>query len=257
VVVDPTKLLPPSDALIIPLINLPAAQLDVFVVNGATSPTDVRVETLASPVRRRAVSHGVSSPSSNAAQTLTVLPLETRRISPTAGIGFLRLTAPAGSISAAARVTLTRPDGETYGAALPAMSAAAALASTDSKRFTGVDDAAQGTVATATAGTLRSALILLETAGQTATVRVTLRYSFVAGSLVGSRAVSSKDFNLAASQTLVINDLARSIIGPQRDSFGDLRNMQLDVDVIDGSGKVLAFVQSIDNGSGDLMIRAE
>lgn len=257
VVVDPTKLLPPSDALIIPLIKLPAAQLDVFVVNGATSPTDVRVETIATPARRRAVSHGVSSPSSNAAQTLTVLPLQTRRISPTAGVGFLRLTAPAGSISAAARVTLTRPDGETYGAALPAMSVAAALASTESKRFTGVDDAAQGTVAAATAGTLRSALILLETAGQTATVRVTLRYSFVAGSLVGSRAVSSKDFNLAASQTLVINDLARSIIGPQRDSFGDLRNMQLDVDVIDGSGKVLAFVESIDNGSGDLMIRAE
>ncbi len=62
---------------------------------------------------------------------------------------------------------------------------------------------------------------------------------------------------ILASTPRSIVDLARSIIGAQRDSFGDLRNMQVDVDVIDGSGKVLSFLEATDNASGDIMVRAE
>ena len=113
------------------------------------------------------------------------------------------------------------------------------------------------TIAAATPATYRSTLMLIETAGQGASVRVTLRYTFVAGSTVSSQAVSSKDFALGPNQVLTIADLARAIIGSQRDAFGDLRNMQVDIDVTDGSGKVLPFMKSIDNASGDIAVRAE
>lgn len=33
--------------------------------------------------------------------------------------------------------------------------------------------------------------------------------------------------------------------------------MQIDVGVIDGFGKVLPFVESIDNASGDIVVRAD
>ncbi len=33
--------------------------------------------------------------------------------------------------------------------------------------------------------------------------------------------------------------------------------MQVDVEVIDGSGRILLLLESIDNSSGDLMVRAE
>ena len=56
---------------------------------------------------------------------------------------------------------------------------------------------------------------------------------------------------------LVIRDLSRTIIGAQRDSFGDLRDMQVDVEVIGGSGGVLPFIESIENATGDLVMRPE
>ena len=47
------------------------------------------------------------------------------------------------------------------------------------------------------------------------------------------------------------------MIGSSRDGYGDLRNMQLNVDVISGAGRISPFVQTIDNGSGDSGIRTQ
>jgi len=54
-----------------------------------------------------------------------------------------------------------------------------------------------------------------------------------------------------------ISDVARDLIGSVRDSFGDLHKMELDVEVTGGSGRVLPFLQSIDNGSGDMVVRTD
>jgi hypothetical protein len=43
----------------------------------------------------------------------------------------------------------------------------------------------------------------------------------------------------------------------KRSSFGDLWNTQVDVQVLSGSGLVLAFIQSVDNGSGDVLMRID
>ena len=131
------------------------------------------------------------------------------------------------------------------------------MANGQGKRFTGVDDSSAKTVAAATAATYRATLMLIETSGQTATVRVTLRYNFIAGSTVSAQGVSSRDFDIGPSQMMTIANLARTVIGAQRDAFGDLRNMHVDVDVVGGSGKVLSFMEAIDNASGGITVRAE
>jgi hypothetical protein len=88
-------------------------------------------------------------------------------------------------------------------------------------------------------------------------VKVTLRYTFVAGGLVSATAVRSREYSMAPLQFLIISDLARDVIGGQRDSFGDLHNMELDIEISGGSGRVLPFLQIIDTGSGDTVVRTE
>jgi len=99
--------------------------------------------------------------------------------------------------------------------------------------------------------------MLIETSGQSATVRVSVWYTLSAGVAVSAQTVASKEFTVDANQMLLISDLARSVIGPQRDAFGDLRDMQVDVEVIGGSGRVLPYIESIDNGTGDPVIRSD
>lgn len=62
---------------------------------------------------------------------------------------------------------------------------------------------------------------------------------------------------VADAADLTINDVARDVIGNARDSFGDLHNMELDVELVGGSGSVLPFLQTIDNGSGDSVVRTD
>ncbi len=55
----------------------------------------------------------------------------------------------------------------------------------------------------------------------------------------------------------MISDLARSIIGSQRDNLGDLHNLTVEISPINGSGKILPWLILTDNGSGDISVRAE
>jgi hypothetical protein len=119
-----------------------------------------------------------------------------------------------------------------------------------------IDDASAATANRGAPGTYRSNLMLVETSGQPATVRLTLQYSFAGGSLVTASATSTKDVTVNRGDYVLLTDLVRSIIGSQRDGYGDLHNMQLDVSV-SGSGKVLSFLQTIDNGSGDVTLRSQ
>jgi hypothetical protein len=261
VVTDPSRASGVTgDTLIIPLVMAPNANgqtQDLFVTNSSQSSVNVGIEILTANGRRRtAKASSVHTPDSYAVNTSAVAPLATSRTSMPAVTGYARITGQAGAISAAGRVTLSGFTG-LFGSALPVIPAAAGLANGQSQRFTGVDDASATSIASSTPGTYRSSLILIESAGQTATVTVSLQYSFGAGALVTAQAASSRTFVLLPNQMTDVSDLARSVIGAQRDAFGDLRNMQVDVSVVGGSGKVLAFIESIDNGSGDLIVRSE
>ena len=251
ILVDPKQFGSGSGSLIMPMVAA-GAQTDIYVANASNNTVSVTFD-VESGNRRHSVrlSGGGVSP-----QAITIAPMATSRTTLTPTNGYVRINAGSGSVSAAGRVTRS-VGGTVIGSSLPAVPAGSAIGNGQSKRFAGVDDSSPKTVAAATANTYRSTLMLVEAAGQSATVRVTLRYTFIASATTSSQAVSSKDFALGPNQVMTIADLGRAIIGPQRDAFGDLRNMQVDIDVIDGSGKVLAFMTAIDNGSGDIAVRAE
>ena len=97
----------------------------------------------------------------------------------------------------------------------------------------------------------------METANQTATVRVTARYVFPGGTLVTGHGLAAREYTLPPSGFLLIADVPRDVIGPARDRYGDLRSMVLDVEVIGGTGEVIPFLELADNGSGDTVIRTE
>ena len=52
-------------------------------------------------------------------------------------------------------------------------------------------------------------------------------------------------------------DLAREIIGPQRESFDDLSNVRLEITVVEGEGAVVPMIALTENGTGDVIVRME
>lgn len=73
-----------------------------------------------------------------------------------------------------------------------------------------------------------------------------------------SAATASTDYALPPNQFLLLTSIAKELIGSDRDNrFGDPRNMQVDFSVTDGDGSVIPFVSSIDNGTGDTILRVD
>jgi hypothetical protein len=96
--------------------------------------------------------------------------------------------------------------------------------------------------------------MLASVTGQPATVRLRLHYSFSAGKF-SSVTSTSRTFDVSPNGVTLLTGLAESIIGSQRDYFGDLHDAILDVEVL--TGEVIPFVQVIDNGTKDVTIRRE
>lgn len=261
VITDNVKTATPSGTLIVPTLfagGPGARSANVMAVNRTTAPVSVTMEQVAIRGRRRATRGTTAGGSSatdwepEALQNATIGALQMLQLTITSGTnGFVRITAPAGAVAASGRSTTNNR----IGTGLPAFALTSALGSGGSTRFIGIDDSSAATVAAATAATYRSNLILIEPTGQSATVRVILRFVFPAGITVAGRAEASKEFAVYAGQMTIINDLAKSVIGSQRDSFGDLRNMQVIVEVTGGSGKVIPLIQSIENATGDVILR--
>ncbi|MGZ5493901.1 MAG: hypothetical protein ACXW3E_10680, partial [Thermoanaerobaculia bacterium] len=258
IVIDPAVTYGSSAGdFVMPLISTPTGggKTDIYLTNGAAAPATTTMNVVSASNRRRAVRGTHLFQENESSQQFTMGSLETRQTTVTPTNGYVRFSG-ASAVSASGRVTVTN-GGKTFGSALPVLPASAAMSSGQSKRFAGVSDASVRTIGAGTPATFRSSILLLETAGQPATVRVSLWYTFPAGVLVSAQTVSSKEFTVGANQILVIRDLSRTVIGAQRDSFGDLRDMQVDVEVIGGSGRVLPFIESVENGTGDLVMRAE
>jgi hypothetical protein len=68
----------------------------------------------------------------------------------------------------------------------------------------------------------------LRRAGGSAPVPIMLRFSFPAGSRLQCVGTVSKDLDLVPNQFLLIHGLAASILGPDRESLGDLRGIGAD-----------------------------
>jgi hypothetical protein len=258
VVIDPAVTYGSSAGdFVMPLISTPTGggKTDIYLTNGATASATTTMNIVSASNRRRAVRGTHLHQQNESSQQVTLGSLQTKLTTVTPTNGYVRFSGPS-AVSASGRVTLTNGS-KVFGSALPVLPVSAAMSSGQSKRFAGVSDASVRTIGEGTPATFRSSILLLETAGQPATVRVSLWYTFPAGVLVSAQTVSSKEFTVGANQILVIRDLSRTVIGAQRDSFGDLRDMQVDVEVIGGSGRVLPFIESVENATGDLVMRPE
>ncbi len=246
---------PPSNAFVVPLVDVDgqSPRRTVYLTNSGTSAVDATFEEVAQSARRRTVVHGFA-PAVDA--TLLIQPEQTITPSISIGNGYLRFSSPSGTLAGSARSLADRPaSGGSFGTGLIALPVTASIGNGESKRITGIDDASDASRVAATHGTYRSTLILVETAGERATVRLTLRYVFASGTKVSAFGTAIKEISIGAKQMLTLPDLARAILGHQRNAFGDLINSQLDIEVIDGNGRVGAMVQSVDNGSGDVLMR--
>jgi hypothetical protein len=215
-----------------------ATTFDVWIANGATSPAPVTITTKPEPPHRRAVN------TLPAAQTATLAAGETRKFPITsAQLGYVRINAPAGTISAAGRLTSTVPGRSgAFGTGVPALPSITGAGSGTVKRFSRAADVPNASPPT---------LLLIESSGKAATARVSIHFTFPAGSTVAGQVSASKDYPLAPGQLVTVADVTRAILGPSRDTLGTVYNLVVDVEVVAGEGKVLSFMQSID-GSGDL-----
>ncbi|MGZ4809450.1 MAG: hypothetical protein ACXV7D_09000, partial [Thermoanaerobaculia bacterium] len=238
--------------------------VDVMVPGSASA--SVRVQTVGGSSRRRSVrtkSIGGGSSTYEAVseatidRTVNIGSQQTMRLTVDAiPAGYVRLSA-SSPVVASGRLVLTSGTGGAFGTALPAIPVSAAIAINQTHRFTGIDDAGATSVSAGTPGTYRASLMLMETAGQSAKVRVTLNFTLPGGTRTTGTVTAQREFSVAASQHMLITDLAATVIGSQRANYGDLRNLQVDVDVIEGGGRVIPAAASTDNSTGDLMIRVD
>jgi hypothetical protein len=202
--------------------------------------------------RRRAVGASLIA----AESSVSLQPNATAQV-PVTGLaaGYVRVSANGEAVHVTARETAETAAGR-IGSGLPAIPITASLAAGESLRITGVDAASAQSVAEGAGATVRSSLMLIETTGTAVQARVTLRYT-LATTKTTSEAAAFKDVTVNGGQALLLSDLATSIIGTQRDSLGDLNDMQVDVEVLDGGGRLIPVIASMDNGSGDLVVRTE
>lgn len=167
--------------------------------------------------------------------------------------GYLRFT-PAGSGTFA---ITSRASTANVSSEVPALRAAAALHVGDTRAIAGLADAERTTVLNGKPGTFRTNFAVMETSGAAVTVRVTFRFTFPAGDKVQGVGAASRDFTLNANQFLLLNSIAGAILGPPRLQYGDLQNIEADFQIIDGDGAVILFTSSVDNASGDTILRTE
>jgi hypothetical protein len=261
-VTDPALDAPGNDTIIVPVLNAGSGtETVIYVTNRTTAPIAATIDERSAGRRRRAVVRGTNDAGpplrTNEVYPFEVAPQNTSGFFADITSGYMVIRGPAGAISVAARSNRETTNSNVNGSGLPAVQSSDALRSGESKRFAGVDDASAASRARSVPATFRTGLALIETAGSDATVRVTLQFSFSGGSLVSSSGRVSRDFALSAGQFRLIADLGRDVIGSSRDTFGDLRDVIVDVEVVGGGGRVIAVLQAIDNGSGDMIVRTD
>ncbi len=242
-IVDSSRGPGPTSDLVLPVPAGPASsQFAAWITNASSSNAVVTIGPTAVPARREAVRRGPVPAMANPF-SITLAPNATQQVT-LANAPFVHISGPRGAISATGRLTATVAGrAGAFGSGVPAIAAArAAGAGGIVRHFFRANDVP---------GVSPPTLLLVEVANRPATARVNIGFSFPAGSLASAHVEESKDYVVPAGQLLSIPDLVRSIVGPQRDTFGNLVNVVIDVQVIGGDGRILSYLESID-ASGDV-----
>jgi hypothetical protein len=175
-------------------------------------------------------------------------------------VGSIVVTPSPGSDLLTTSRTYTTVEGETgtFGTGVPTLSLTHALQPGDVRRFAGLEDSAFTTIASGRPASFRTNFGIVETAGSTARVRAKIKYPLQASmiSTAATLVTGAKDYILAPNQLLLLHNVAREILGEEREStLGDLRGLQVEFEILEGRAHV--FVTSTDNGTGDTILRTE
>jgi hypothetical protein len=164
-----------------------------------------------------------------------------------------------GRVSAAVRhmrnTTASDGDGGMIGATVPVVSDSSGMRLGQFLVVPFIEDATRAHSEERLAGTRRTDVGLMESEGKPATVRISMRVHD--GSRLASANVQ-RDFSIGPRETLYIRSISSAVIGPDRDSlFGDLKDLQLEFQVVGGEGAVTPFIVIFENGNGDARFRLE
>jgi hypothetical protein len=143
----------------------------------------------------------------------------------------------------------------TFGTAVPSLALSASLVKGQRKVISGLYDAANSTISARVPATFRSNLGLVETKGASVTVKLTLLGAD--GRSLAFGTLATRTVTLNPRQYLPLNQIGAAILGEARSSFGDLTSAGIRFDVVDGAGAVALYTSSIDNGTGDSILRSE
>jgi len=138
----------------------------------------------------------------------------------------------------------SRMSAGSIGTAIPVVPSRSGLRVGQGQIFAGLEDSSA----------VRTDYGFIETSGSKTTIRATLLLSD-ARSLFTT--VVTRDFAINASSFVFVNELVKSVLGSLRSQYGDLHDLQLQLEVVEGTGSVLPFVISTDNKSGDQTLRLD
>lgn len=177
-------------------------------------------------------------------RTITVAPRTTitlRDVGGTTSVGTAHVvvTPIRGSLAITARTHYG-----TFGSAIPVVAARQGLRLGQSQVFSSLEDSTA----------LRTSYGLVETSGEPVSVRARI---LIAETNALVTATTTRTFDLAANQQIVLPELLRSFAGNGRDGFGDLHDLTIEFEVIGGNGSVVPFLMVTDTATGDPVLKMQ
>lgn len=167
------------------------------------------------------------------------------------GVAIVETDAAAPAV--AVRIASSGSSGGTIGMAIPQVFDAPVLTLGNSTTFANLSDLTGATIASGAAGKKTSSFGIVETSGSEVTVRVTMSFSDPRWLMAASQ---SRDYSLGPKEMIVVTRPGLAILGASRDDLlGDLDDIQLQFQVVDGDGSAAVFVIETDNASGDQAFR--
>ncbi len=166
--------------------------------------------------------------------------------------GHITVTPLRGEVTGTARL-VTRRGGATRGSAIQLRPRWSGVRLGERRSIGAVEDSRQKTIDDAIPTTWQTRFRLLETSGESVTVRATIR---VATGAALAAAVVRRELELAPNQMLPLGPIGRAIMGEAREtSIDDLHDLVVEFDVLDGDGSVLIITEMVENATGDTLIR--
>jgi Leucine-rich repeat (LRR) protein len=173
-------------------------------------------------------------------------------------IGHIELVPTTGAFAVTSRTYTTTPDSPaTFGSAVPAIGRSLSIRPGQSMRIGALSDTTKRTVGARTPATSRTNFGIVETSGKPVTVNVSVYYNDPR-SLASGKPLGTKAYQLGANQFVSVSSLVESIVGPARETlYGDLTDVQVQFDVVSAEGAIVVYTSSVDNGTGDSILRME